>query len=89
MPIIKTVNVGGILNADGTTVTFVSPTRNELITELNIWFHEYFRGLNQSVEPLPPLDDWEHSHEDDTHWSVKFPDEEWLVWTRYEPISFK
>jgi hypothetical protein len=86
---LKTVHVGGITHTDGTTVTFTSSSRPKLVTEIDNWFTEYFKGLNETILPLPPLDDWDHSHEDNTYWSIKFPITGWTVWTRNEILTFQ
>ena len=89
MPIIKVVHAGGIIGADGTTITFVAPSRTELVVDLNLWLYDHFKELGEAVLPLPPLDDWNHSRDDDTNWSIQFPDEEWVVWIRYETVDFR
>jgi hypothetical protein len=89
MTLVRTVYVGGIIHADGTTITFMAPTRPQLVSDIDIWFYEYFKGLNQTVLPLPPLDDWDHSQEDDTYWSIHFPTDDWVVWTRHELMNFQ
>lgn len=89
MPTTKVVHAGGIIGAGGTTITFVAPSRTELVADINVWLYNHFKELGETVLPLPPLDDWNHSHEDDTNWSIKFPGEEWVVWIRYESVAFK
>lgn len=88
MSLTKTVHVGGIVDASGTSETFVAPSRSRLIHNMNEWFMDYFWQHQQDIKMLPPLDDWSHSKNDDTFWSVKFPNDGWSVWMRTEIVQF-
>ena len=89
MAVVKTVHLGGIEKDNQRIKTFAAPSRLELIKELNSWFFDYCYGRGIKIEQLPPLDDWIHSNEDSTYWSVDFPDTNWVVWIRYEPMEFR
>ena len=86
---LKTVYTGGINHVDGTAVVFVAPTLDDFVSDINMWFFEYFHAANKEIVVLPPLDDWQRSDEDITHWSIVFPYDGWTVWVRREDMSFK
>jgi hypothetical protein len=88
MTVVKTVHHGGIKNGDKIIQVFTAPSRHELIKELNSWFFDYFYANRETIVELPPLDDWTHSTEDYSYWSVSFPEDIWTVWIRHEPLEF-
>lgn len=88
MPLLKTVHVGSIQLGSETLCTLVSSDRQKLIYALNDWLFDYQYANRMEIKQLPPLDDWKHSTEDNTYWSVEFPNPEWAIAVRAEPIEF-
>jgi hypothetical protein len=88
MPLLKTVHVGAIQLGHETMCTIVRSDRQKLIYALNDWMFDYQYANRMEIKQLPPLDDWCHSTEDVTYWSVAFPNPEWSVTVRAEPIEF-
>jgi hypothetical protein len=88
MPLFKIVHLGGIDLGRERCVTVIKGKRAEVLYELNNWLFDFFYAHCQPIKQLPHLDDWTHSDEDDSHWSVAFPDIEWQVWLKSELIEF-
>ena len=89
MSTLKTMYIGGISHEDGTGAILVASTFSDFIFDVDGWFFEYFHASNKEAVAIPPLDDWQHSQEDNTYWSIAFPSDEWTVWVRREDIGFK
>jgi hypothetical protein len=77
------IYVGGAVHQDGTTETFVAPTRSKLVHHMNEWLVEH-AWTDEVATILPALDGWSRSTHDDTLWSVKIPDAGWSLWMRSE-----
>ena len=88
MPLVKNIHHGGIRKDGNIVKTFAAPNRQKLVYEINNWFFDFFYAGDIDIQQLPPLDDWTHSSEDVSCWSVKFPDATWEVWIRHEIMEF-
>jgi hypothetical protein len=88
MSLLKTVHVGTIQLGPETMFTIVKPDRQKLIYALNDWMFDYQYANSMDIKQIPPLDDWDHSHEDATCWAINFPNLEWTIIVRAEPIEF-
>jgi hypothetical protein len=88
MPHVRTVHIGGIDVNRESVCTVVKGSRLDLMKDLNNWLFDYFYAHNFPIRQLPPLDDWTRSTEDPTYYSLAFPDVEWHIWFRTEPVEF-
>lgn len=88
MPLLKTVHIGSIQLGVETLYTVVKPDRQKCIYCLNDWLFDYQYVNQLEIHQLPPLDDWIHSLEDVSCWSIQFPNQEWQITVRAEPIEF-
>lgn len=87
MTVIKPVHVGGIDCERERLFDVLRGSRHELIYELNNWLFDYFYSRNLCIKQLPPMDDWTHSIEDETFWSIDL--DNWKIWTKSLNIEYK
>lgn len=86
----KIVYLGGIEHNGNLVKTFVSGlTKHDLLYNMDTWFLDYFIRTEADLRKLPPLDDWNHSEDDETYWTINFPNENWKLWIRSEKTTFK
>lgn len=88
MALIRTIHHGIIKRSDTIITTFTASSRQKLVYELNTWFFDFFYASNFDIQQLPPLDDWTHSSENMSCWSIEFPDTSWEVSIRHEIMEF-
>ena len=83
------VHIGGIDLGRDRLFDVVKTKRSDVLYELNNWLFDYRYANQLPIIQLPALDDWTHSHEDGSYWSIAFPDSEWNIWMRSELLEFQ
>lgn len=86
---IKLLHIGGVDLGKERLCTVFKTTQPQVIHELNNWFFDYLYANQKPIRQLPPLDDWTHSTEDVTFWSVGFPEHDWCVWVKSDILEYK
>ena len=83
---VTNVHIGGV-NYKNKTIytTTVFPSVQSVIRQLNVWLFDHLHAKKEEMKQLPPLDDWSWSDEDASMWYIKYPSDDYLIWTRREP----
>jgi hypothetical protein len=84
----KLVHSAGIEHRGKLVKTLISASRTNLLYELNNWLFDYLHKTGRTIEHLPPLDDWDHSIEKESYWSILFPTDEWFIWIQTDDVEF-
>lgn len=85
---VRVIHLGGIDLHRESVCTVVRSNKVQLFKELNNWLFDYLYVNGRPIVQLPPLDDWSRSTEDGSYYYLAFPDLEWNIWIRSEPIEF-
>lgn len=79
----------GILQHNSVIIkVFTQASLVKLIYEINTWFFEHYKLTDLTVYQLPPLDDWEHSVENDSYYEVFDPSKSWKVSIQEVEVQF-